>query len=77
MIGGLQSPCLNSCVDCDGVNRVGACLRLFDGIFGYERNKEYFYLEHSIHLVCHNSAKILTLFDPVGACRITRLLTNI
>ena len=34
MIGGL--PCLNSCVDCDGVDRVGACLRSFDGIFEYE-----------------------------------------
>ena len=34
-------------------------------------------MEHSIHLVCHNSAKKLTLFDPVGACRITRLLANI
>ena len=65
MIGGLRSPCLNSCMDCDGVDRVGACLRSFDGIFEYERDKEYFYLEHSIHLVCHNnSAKRLTLFDP-------------
>ena len=77
MIGGLQSPCLNSCVDHDGVNRVGTCLRSFDGIFEYERDKEYFYLEHSIRLVCHNSAKKLTLFDPVGACRTTRLLANI
>ena len=34
-------------------------------------------MEHSIHLVCHNSGKKLTLFDPVGACRITRLLANI
>ena len=57
MIGGLRSPCLNSCVDRDGVDRVGTCLRSFDGIFEYERDKEYFYLEHSIHLVCHNSAK--------------------
>ena len=57
MIGGLRSPCLNSCVDHDGVDRVGACLRSFDGIFEYERDKEYFYLEHSIRLVCHNSAK--------------------
>ena len=77
MIGGLRSPCLNSCMDLDGVNRVGTCLRSFDGIFEYERDKEYFYLEHSIHLVCHNSAKKLTLFDPVGVCRITRLLANI
>ena len=36
MIGGLRSPCLNSCVDRDGVDRVGACLRSFDGIFEYE-----------------------------------------
>ena len=77
MIGGLRSPCLNSCMDRDGVDRVGACLRSFDGIFEYERDKEYFYLEHSIRSVCHNSAKKLTLFDPVGACRITRLLANI
>ena len=28
-------------------------------------------------LVCHNSAKKLTLFDPVGVCRITRLPGNI
>ena len=77
MIGGLRSPGLNSCVDLDGVDRVGACLRSFDSIFEYERDKDYFYLEHSIHLVCHNSAKKNTLFDPVGACRITRLLANI
>ena len=78
MIGGLRSLCLNSSVDRDGVNRVGACLRSFDGIFEYERDKEYFYLEHSIRLVCHNSsAKKSTLFDPVGACRITRLPANI
>ena len=68
---------INSCVDRDGVDRVGTCLRSFDGIFEYERDKEYFYLEHSIHLVHQNSAKKLTLFDPVGACRITRLLANI
>ena len=36
MIGGLRSPSLNSCVDHDGVDRVGACLRSFDGIFEYE-----------------------------------------
>ena len=77
MIGGLWSPCLNSCMDRDGVNRVGACLRSFDSIFEYERDKEYFYLEHSIRLMCHNSTKKLTLFDPVGACRISRLLANI
>ena len=77
MIGGLRLPCLNSCVDRDSVDRVGACLRLFDGIFEYEQDKEYFYLEHSIHLMCHNSAKKLTLFDPVGACKISRLLANI
>ena len=57
MIGGLRSPCLNSCVDRDDVDRVGACLRSFDGIFEYDRDKEYFYLEHSIRLMCHNSAK--------------------
>ena len=27
--------------------------------------------------MCHNSAKKLTLFDPIGACRISRLLANI
>ena len=64
-------------MDRDGVDRVGACLRSFDGIFEYERDKGYFYLENSIRLMCHNSAKKLTLFDPVGVCRISRLLANI
>ena len=36
MIGGLRSPCLNLCMDHDSVDRVGACLRSFDGIFEYE-----------------------------------------
>ena len=64
-------------MDHDSVDRVGACLRSFDGIFEYKQDKEYFHLEHSIHLVCHNSANKLTLFDPIGACRISRLLANI
>ena len=64
-------------MDRDGVDRVGACLRSFDGIFEYDRDKEYFYLEYSIRLMCHNSTKKLTLFDPVGVCRISRLLANI
>ena len=47
MVGGLHSPCMNSCIDHDNIDRVGRCLRSYDGIFEYEREKEYFYLENS------------------------------
>ena len=38
-IGGLRSPCLNSCQFVDKVDRVGRTLYSFDGLFNFEREK--------------------------------------
>ena len=75
MIGGLRSPCMNSCFDEDGMDRTGRCLRSYDGVFEYEREKEY--LENSIQSICHNVAEKKTLMDSISKCRITRFLANI
>ena len=49
MIGGLRSPCMNACYEEDHLDRTGRVLTSFDGVFEFEREKEFFYLECNIH----------------------------
>ena len=77
MVGGLCSPCMNSCIDHDNIDRVGRCLRSYDGIFEYEREKEYFYLENSIRSISYGVSKKKTFMDSIKECRITRFLANV
>ena len=70
MIGGLRSPCINACYDNDHIDRIGRVLRSYDGVFEFEREKEFFYLECSIHSI--KSSKERVCNDLVKECRITR-----
>ena len=73
MIGGLRLPCMNACYDNDHIDRV---LQSYDGVFEFEREKEFFYLECSIHSIRVNNdkGKILQCNDLIKECRITRAM---
>ena len=75
MIGGLRSPCMNACYDNDHIDRIGRVLRSYDGVFEFEREKEFFYLECSIHSI--KSSKERVCNNLVKECRITRAMAHI
>ena len=74
MTGGLRSPCTNAHYYVDCVDRMGCVLRSFDGMFEYEREKEFFYLECNIRLI--NVGDKFS-FDPLRECKLTKLIANI
>ena len=45
MVGGLRSPCMNVCYHRDCKDRLGRSLTSYDGVFEFECEKEFFYLE--------------------------------
>ena len=70
LIGGLRSPCMNAHHFMDHVDRVGRVLRSFDGVFEFEREKEFFYIEYNVHSLTFKSK--IDLKD----CHIVRLLAK-
>ena len=45
MVDGLRSPCMNVCYHRDCKDRSGGSLTFYDGVFEFECEKEFFYLE--------------------------------
>ena len=72
MIGGLRSLCMNARYYVDHVDRVGRVLHSFDGMFEFEIEKEFFYLECSICSL-RTSNRQIVLFKE---CRIVRLIAS-
>ena len=67
---GLRSPCMNACHFVDHVDRVGRVLRSFNGVFEFEREKEFFYIEYNVRSLTFKSQ--IDLKD----CPIVRLLAK-
>ena len=79
MIGGLQSPCMNACYEEDHLDRTGRVLTSFDGVFEFEREKEFFYLECNICLLkeTFNEGVGLRHKDLTKECRISRMIAYV
>ena len=55
LIGGPWSPCMNAHHFVDHMDRAGRMLRSFDGIFEFEGEKEFFYIEYNVHSLTFKS----------------------
>ena len=74
MIGGLRSPCMNARYPIDHVDRLGQVLRSFDGVFEFEREREFYYIEYNMR-----SLRVLKKNeddDSIRECRVVRTLAN-
>ena len=79
LIGELRSPCMNALHFMDHMDRVGRMLRSFNGVFEFEREKEFFYVEYNVHSLTFKSqidlkvvrllAKMCRLLDNFGESR--------
>ena len=67
---GLRSSCMNTHHFVDLVDRVGRVLCSFDGVFEFERENEFFYIEYDVHSLTFKSQ--INLKD----CCIVRLLNK-
>ena len=74
MIRGLRSPCMNARYPIDHVDRLGRVLRSFDGVFEFEREREFYYIEYNMR-----SLRVLKKNkdgDSIRECRVVRTLAN-
>ena len=73
MAGGLRSLCLNSRYFVDCVDQVGRVLHSFDGVFEFERGKEFFCLEYTIRQL---ETSDNGLHDIMKKCRRSKLIAR-
>ena len=78
MIGGLRSPCMNACYDEDYLDRTGRVLTSFDGVFEFEREKEFIYLECNIRSLKETfNNKGVRYKDLTKECRINKTIAHV
>ena len=73
MVGGLRSPCMNVCYHRDCKDRLGGSLTSYDGVFEFEREKEFFYLECAARSIREDGPP--ECHDLIKDCRISRNLS--